>query len=479
MTVPVEALLPLRDLLARYCGVFLDDARLIVLHNAVERRAAAHRQSAARYLADLLLSADHNELQQLAELLLNHETVFFRNRPHMEALRKTLLPALHANLPPGAPIRIWSAGCATGEEPYSIAITALEALGDPLPRPVEILATDLSATALARAQRAIYRGRTLANLSAAQRARFFIANSEGLVVHPRVRQLVRFAQHNLLDPFPPETRGTHILFCQNVTIYFSLDTCRALMARFYDILADGGTLCLGFSETLWNIFDRLRSVAVDGAFLYRKESQPLRAIAPALSKRAESPRRSARTRSTAMTPSARSGERNPLFTDEHVVTEGQRLLAAGQVEAALELFARAPLAGRHAPAVLALTAQAHANRGDLDLALAEARRALELNPLVTEAHILLGLIYARQQQLALAIRHLERARYLSNESPLVAFHLAECYRQTGRISDAIREYRNSERLLRALPPDELLEGVAAHWLAESCRRWIDRLEEER
>jgi len=92
---------------------------------------------------------------------------------------------------------------------------------------------------------------------------------------------------------------------------------------------------------------------------------------------------------------------------------------------------------------------------------------------------LLGMIYERQQQPTLAIQHLEKARYLSNDNPLVAFHLAECYRQTNRMTDAIREYRNAERLLAQIPPDYLLEGVAAHWLVESCRRWIARLEGDR
>ncbi|MBO9349455.1 MAG: protein-glutamate O-methyltransferase, partial [Chloroflexus sp.] len=148
MTLSSEMLIPLRDVLAHYCGVVLDDARLLTLRSAVERRAAACGRSPARYLADVVFATDRAELQQLAELLLNHETIFFRNRPHMDALRKTILPALHAKLPAGAPIKIWSAGCATGEEPYSIAITVLEALGEPLPRPVTILATDLSTAAL-------------------------------------------------------------------------------------------------------------------------------------------------------------------------------------------------------------------------------------------------------------------------------------------------------------------------------------------
>lgn len=461
----------LRDLLASYCGVYLDDSRRAVLRGAVARRAAAANLTMGAYLARLGADADRAELQRLAELVLNHETLFFRNRPHMHALRTVIIPELHRRLPPGAPLRLWSAGCATGEEPYSIAITVLEALGEPLPRPVEILATDLSAAALARAQAGFYRGRTLSNLSTQQRGRYFEPRGDGLVVAERVRRLVRFEQRNLLDPFPPELRGVQGIFCQNVTIYFQLATCRDLMARFYEVMAEGGSLFLGFSETLWNIFDRFRWREVAGAYVYYKESQapvrtaPLPAV-PGARPAAQPP--VARQR-----PAPRSAP--ALFAGPEVAARGRALLDAGQVEEALELFYAAPLAGAHAPEILALAARAHANRGDLDLAVAEARRALELNPLTTEAHILIGLIYAGQSQPQEAIGHLERARYLDTGSALIAYQLAECYRQAGRDTAALREYRNALRRLEAEPPDKLIDGVAAGWLSETCRRYVAQL----
>ncbi|NTU84612.1 MAG: protein-glutamate O-methyltransferase, partial [Chloroflexales bacterium] len=164
--VPAEPLTPqqliaLRDLLATYCGVYLDDTRAGAIEAALRRRASAPGLTLARYTE--ALAGNIAELQRLAELLLNHETQFFRNRPHMGALRDVILLELHRRLPPGAPLRLWSAGCATGEEPYSLAIAACEALGDPPARPVEIWATDLSETALARARAGLYRGRSLAN----------------------------------------------------------------------------------------------------------------------------------------------------------------------------------------------------------------------------------------------------------------------------------------------------------------------------
>ncbi|NTV64125.1 MAG: tetratricopeptide repeat protein, partial [Oscillochloris sp.] len=366
----------------------------------------------------------------------------------------------------GFPIRIWSAGCATGEEAYSIAISALEALGDPLPRPVEILGSDLSATALDRARAGIYRGRTLGNLSSLQRQRFFTPHGrDGLTVQDSLRQMVRFEQRNLLDAIPTELQGVHIVFCQNVTIYFQVDTCRDLMGRFYDALAEGGTLFLGFSETLWNIFNRLRWREVSGTYVYYKESQraalpptaPLPALPPLQPGRVAPPRP------------------NPVTTrhaEGDLIAQGRHLVDVGDSDAALETLYTAPLRGVHAPQILALIARAHANRGDLDLATAEARRALDLDPLTTEAHLLIGMIYARQGQPAEAITQLERARYLDTTAPLISFHLAECYRQLGRNEAARREYRNTLQKLTGQPPERLIDGVAVGWLTDTCERYL-------
>jgi chemotaxis protein methyltransferase CheR len=480
VTPPPSALAPpeaaaLRDQMTAYCGVYLDDTRVGALEAAVGRRAGVLGLPGPAYLA--AVARDRTELQRLAELLLNHETQFFRNQPHMQALREVVLPELHRRLPPGAPLRLWSAGCATGEEPYSLAITALEALGERPGRPVEVWATDLSEAALAKACVGLYRGRSLANLTPQQRARYFVPRGAELSVADAVRALVHFEQRNLLAPFPQWARGVHVIVCQNVTIYFQLSVCRALMERFYQHLDDGGALLLGFSETLWNIFDRFRWREVGTSFVYYKESHSGSQPAQRPQQPAQAGQSAPAPLRPASSPKGVRPARTPqIFAAAEVVAKGRVLLDAGQAEAALELFHTTPLAGSHAPQILALTARAHADRGDLDVAAAEARRSLELNPLTTEAHLLIGLIHARQGHYGAAAGQLERARYLDGESPMIAFHLAECYRQLGRATDALREYRNTIRKLAARPPDELIEGVAAGWLAETCRRYVSTLE---
>jgi chemotaxis protein methyltransferase CheR len=409
----------LRDLLAAFSGVYLDSARQLVLEHGLAQRLQATGDDLSSYERRLQAKGGRDELHQLAELVLNHETFFFRNLPHMHALREALLPELHRRKPAGAPIGIWSAGCATGEEAYSLAMIALEALGQPLPRPVEIWATDLSYAALRKARAGVYRGRAIGNLPPELQTRYLRRQGDAYTVAESVRALVRFEFLNLLEPFPAELCDQDIIFCQNVTIYFQLETCRQLIERFYNCLPNGGLLFLGFSETLWNVFDRLRSREVAGAYVYYKESEKL---APPI----EARKGAARTADRAARPDGRTAGTKPLvvpttkeepkttprvsryaqrsFHDqaplhpahvqagEEAMRRGRELLELGQAAEALEALSHVSPQSAYARQALTLTARAHADRGDLDLAVAEIHRALELDTLNEEAYFLLGMI---------------------------------------------------------------------------------------
>ncbi len=491
-----------RDLLARYSGVYLDSTRQRVLTNSITRRVTATGQSLEAYIASLSRPSGQSELQQLIELSLNHETVFFRNMPHIQALRQVILPDLHRHKPPGAPLRLWSAGCSTGEEAYSLAIVLLETLREPLPRPVHVYATDLSESALERARSGWYRGRTLGNVTPDLQARYFRRQEDGWAVHERVRNLVHFEQRNLLESFPDWVEGIDVIFCQNVTIYFQLATCRALIERFYQALPDGGFLFLGFSETLWNIHNGFRLQETSRAFVYCKADALRSAHHTTPSERSDNRAEHSPPLSTRhLLPHSRklrcsgnaplidrpdnmrlqqahnlSRPAVPALADSNeIVQQGYALLEAGEVEKVLDMLTHIPLNGPHAPQAVTLIARAHANRGDLDLAFAEVRRAMELDPLSIDAHILLGMLYAQQGQYPSAAQYLERARYLDPDAALISFHLAEVYRQLNYGNKALREYKNTLRKLTDHPPDRLLDGVAVHWIRETCQRYIETL----
>jgi chemotaxis protein methyltransferase CheR len=487
VALSAEQFMRLRDMLAAYSGVYLDAARQRLLEHGLARRLHATGDTLPAYERRLQAASSRTEWRHLAELVLNHETVFFRNLPHMQALSEVLLPEIHRRKPVGEPLRIWSAGCATGEEPYSLAIVALATLGWPLARPVEILATDLSEPALQKAREGLYRGRALQNVPPHLLERYFRPNGNGHQVGDVLRGLVRFENLNLLDPFPSFAQGVDIIFCQNVTIYFQLETCRRLIARFYECLPADGLLFLGFSETLWNVFDRFETREVSGAYVYYKP--PVRATAPHISelRGIDLPPRAAGRATAPLAPPANGPTRwrvssAPLrefhdHAEDHqadlaTLALGRSQLARGEIVQGFDTLRRISPRSGCAPQALTLIARAHADRGDLDLAAAEARRAIEIDALRDEAYVLLGVIYTRQDQWAEAIRQFERARYLNAGSALISFYLAEAYRQAGLWRKALHEYRNTLRKLDQHPPGAMLDGVAVGWIRESCERQI-------
>lgn len=484
----------LANRIADYSGFMLDGSRHRSLESALVVRIEALGLEDTR---TYLLHLDDAELHRLTELVVNHETQFFRTPAHHRALREQVLPTLHRERPSSQPLRCWSAGCATGEEPYSLAMTALDVLGEPLPRPVEIFATDISTQALVKARAGRYRGRTLTNVGPNELRRRFTPDGSSFVIRSEVSALVRFEQHNLHAALPAWARSLDIISCQNVTIYFSVDVVRALMARFFDVLTPGGYLFLGFSETLWRIFDRFETVEVAGAFVYRK---PLpRAILPKprpqlrerLGTRELRERRGTRElRSLAHTSSLssiptpqriasirRQSQPEPVVTSN--VEHGMALFRAGVLDDALKTLQEVKPDHPSYPQVLATIARIHADRGAWEMAAAEARRAIELDVLTYDAHLLLGMLSANQERWDEAVTHLERVRYLEPRAPLPSFHLANAYRGQQQPDLAEREYRSTLRKLDSLEATDVLDGVTVSWLRDTCQRFLQHLEADR
>ena len=462
----------IRDRLAIQFGLYLDESRATQGQNMVANRSLTLNLAPDAYAHLLLNESGAGELYRLAEQLANHETQFFRNPAHFRCLREHVFPTLQHERSRLRPIRCWSAGCATGEEAYSMAMVALQMWGAPPLRPVQIWGTDLSSTVLEHARHGVYRGRTLANIQPMYRS-CFEPCADGSRVGTMARSLVQFEQHNLLDALPVWAQELDVVFCQNVTIYFQLATCKRLIERIYHALADGGYLLLGFSESLWGIFDQFETVEVEGAFIYRKTrnrvsrparssgTQPLVAQHAVGATKKEQPIRVVRSASVAPV-----GQ-----TSVRAIETARALRMNGEQRAALTLLAQID-PDQRSPDVLALTAQLHADLGQREQAAAEARRALELDVMQDTAYIVLGMLDIERAAWDAASQHLERALYIVPHSPTVSFYLAESYRHQGRIAPAKREYRNTLRKLADVSPTVLLDGVAAGWLHSTCERWL-------
>jgi chemotaxis protein methyltransferase CheR len=243
---------------ARVCAITYDASGIklgagkegLVRSRLVRRLRAVGAATFADYLRHVEQDASRAELAEMVDALTTNKTSFFREASHFDYLREAVLPALARR---GAPVRVWSAGCSSGEEPYTLGIVACEQLGDPARLPVRILATDISARVLAHARAGVYTEEALEGMPDALLGRYF-ERHEGAArpshrVVRRVSDLVRFARLNLMGPWPMQG-PFEAIFCRNVMIYFDKATQERLVNRYYDMLAPGGHLFVGHSESL-------------------------------------------------------------------------------------------------------------------------------------------------------------------------------------------------------------------------------------
>ena len=209
-------------------------------------------------------------LRSPAGKVLTQETSFFRYPAVFDALEKRILPEVQERKFWQSPraLRIWSAGCSTGEEAYSIAITLCDALKFVEAWEIEILATDISRRALRHAERGLYCKRSLQDVSLGQVDAHFTATKHGFQVKPRIRKMISFAQMNLIEPV--YVGKLDCIFCMNVLMYFSHERRLAILRRFYDALEPGGYFLLGHSETLSNVPMKFESVVIGDCRIYRK-----------------------------------------------------------------------------------------------------------------------------------------------------------------------------------------------------------------
>jgi chemotaxis protein methyltransferase CheR len=217
------------------------------------------------------------ELISLLNEITIGETCFFRNQPQLDAIRTVIVPKLieaRAKIPIPQ-MRIWSAGCSTGEEPYTVAMLMLEEKMSRLKDwGIEILATDLNERSLAHAQHGTYNSYSTRNVTAYYREKYFTPAGENLEVKPEVKNIVKFSRLNLLDDARMAfIKGLDIILCCNVLIYFDLVSKRHVIQHFYNNLLPHGYLFLGHSESMYGVCDDFRLVHLPSATAYVKPEQ--------------------------------------------------------------------------------------------------------------------------------------------------------------------------------------------------------------
>jgi len=266
----------LQSLVYQECGMYFDERRVHFLQDRLQRRLRACNIDTFYTYYRLLTSASgRGELSALLENLVINETSFFRNKPQLDLFHKVVLSELIERKEAANDfcIRIWSAGCSTGQEPYTLAMLVVDALAYhclrrpqalitgpkplvPHPWRLEVVASDLSYGVLRAAQEASYPEAQLEQVDYTYRLRFFDRSGDKYVIKKALRELVQFDFHNLKTEFLPQKND--VIFCRNVMIYFDDAEQRRLVQKFYRCLNPDGYLFIGHAESLFGISDKFR-----------------------------------------------------------------------------------------------------------------------------------------------------------------------------------------------------------------------------
>jgi chemotaxis protein methyltransferase CheR len=280
----------LQRLVYRECGMYFDERRTHFLQDRLQRRLrACNLESFYSYYRLLTSGEGRSELTALLENLAVHETSFFRNKPQLELFHKVTMEELlckkHAQR--NFSVRVWSAGCSTGQEPYTVAMLLCDALAyymlrngsrfdAPLPRPMvpppwkaEILASDISYSALRTAQEGNYSEQQMESVDYMYRLRYFDKVGPHYSVKGPLKQMVKFDFHNLKTEFLPQ--GNDVIFCRNVMIYFDEAEQKRLVQKLCRCLNPGGYLFVGHAESLFGLSDKFHMIHQNNGTAYQRD----------------------------------------------------------------------------------------------------------------------------------------------------------------------------------------------------------------
>lgn len=405
------------------------------------------------------------EFKELIALITINETAFFRDSPQFLALREFVIPKLAGAKQDERLINVWSAGCSTGEEPYSLAIVFFEFLKKNPGWKVEILATDIDLNAVKKAKDGKYSLRSLRLASSDNLHSFFKKSGKDYIICDDIKRAVKFDYFNLAQfPYPAPVCGLwDLIFCRNVIIYFDNEIKAKVLDQFYKSLNHGGFLYLGFSETVKNFNDNFQILSLADCYIYQKPSQ------------------------------GTSSKKNSLIFSLDGMEEKCDLKDTDCLKyynKALEYFYKenfksAELACEEAlkrcpdyQEAVFLKGQILANLKRFEEAIDVIGRYLKENELRAPAHFLLGIIYQNLGRIDEACEEFKKSIYIDPEFALSSFRLAEIYEKLKDYKKALREFKYALLAFRKIPADEPLEfagGIKREIFIQSCAKKIEEL----
>lgn len=470
-TLPSLLLSQLSEFVAAQMGLYFPQERWGDLERGITAAAPDFNfpdgESCAHWLLSAPLTRHMNEV--LASHLSVGETYFFREKQSLGILEEHILPMLlQSRRQNERRLRIWSAGCCTGEEAYTIAILLDRLIPDIKEWNITILATDFNPKFLRKAAQGMYGEWSFRDAPVWLRERYFAQGKDGrFEILPRIRKMVTFSYLNFADDVYPSllnnTSAMDVIFCRNVLMYFTAQRAKQVTGNFHRALVDGGWMIVSPTEASNTLLSSFTPVEFPGAFLYRKmenvESQ-VRNLKLRVGER-QVPQSFWETE--AVPPLVPIAQTEPVVAAAYIrVAQADQLLPPQPDE-------------RETPSRMARSC---ANQGQLSEALEWCEKAITVDKMNPLHHYLLGTILQEQGQHDIAIRSLMRALYLDPDFVLAHFALGNMHQSQGRYREAQRYFGNVLALLHKHPQDEILpeaDGLTAGRLVEIVTSLLESL----
>jgi len=274
--LPDDVFRLLRDYIKNYCGMYFDDNSKYLIERRLSRRVRMHQFKTFKDYYHFITydRRRDEELVEVIDTLTTNETYFFREEAQLRAFTDEIAPEIAAGKERGRPFRIWSAGCSTGEEPYTIAMLLMEK-GYDSRFEIEITGSDINQKVLTSARRGIYKRGSFRTTDEAFLRKYFKEDAPGTFkIADEVKKYVSFSYLNLFDPYKLSfLKEFDVIFCRNVIIYFDIGSKKKLIDTFYSKLAPGGYLLLGHAESLMNISTAFELVHLKNDMVYQRPAQ--------------------------------------------------------------------------------------------------------------------------------------------------------------------------------------------------------------
>ncbi|MBI4750545.1 MAG: tetratricopeptide repeat protein [Acidobacteria bacterium] len=503
-----------RELVAGHLGLNFPKERQSDLEYRLSRVASTFDFADPEACVKWLLAAPltQKQIEILAHHLTVGETYFFREKNTFEALRLEILPALiRVWKETGIPPTIWSAGCCTGEEPYSIAILLHELCPDMSGLSVRILATDINSTFLHKAETGRYSEWSFRDTPAWIKARYFRTTSQPghYEILPSIKKLVTFTYSNLANPdsFPRfPANSVNLILCRNVLMYFDCEAAYRVVRFFHHVLADDGWFLVSPSELSQVLFASFQSTTVLGMMCYTKNCPLLQSIestwaqseflademAPAEGHQHHDEReiieqdwevrrpgdKETRGQGGFETVSEMASELEvqPASNSPEILYDtAVQLYAAQQYEPAIETLLNLLAVDPTNVQAMTLKARIHANQGKYELALTWCRMAIDTDKLNTPAYYLLATIHQEQNHIEAAVTALKQAMYIEPEYVPAHFALGVIALGQGRRQESEKQLMIALSLLKAYDPQATIpesEGMIAGQLATTIQAML-------